>query len=48
MEASTEEDKVLINCLEHVSLREGLVFVLDDYCVCFCAQALALSKDMVA
>jgi hypothetical protein len=23
MEASTEEDKVLINCLEHVSLHDG-------------------------
>jgi hypothetical protein len=29
-EALMEEYKVLINCLEHVSLCEGLVFVFDD------------------
>jgi hypothetical protein len=50
MEPSTEDNKVLINCLEHVSLRGGLVLVLDDCCfvldVCFSTQALVLSNDL--
>jgi hypothetical protein len=51
-EALVEEDKVLLNCLEHVSSCEGLVSWLYDCCfgadVYFCTQTPALSKAMVA
>jgi hypothetical protein len=51
-EAVAEKDRVLLDCLEHISFCEGLIFEWSDYCfgldVCFFAQDHALSEDMVA
>jgi hypothetical protein len=30
-EAATENDRVLLDCLGHVSFCEGLIFELEDY-----------------